>query len=57
MGSLLETDGRFAPDGVQLIRKVMSLLRPVFSEFIQMGYTIDDIAQQVHDAVDYVKRA
>jgi hypothetical protein len=56
MRTLLDSDGRFTEDGVQLLRKVMALLRPVFSEFIEKGYTLDDIAQQVHQAVDFVKR-
>jgi hypothetical protein len=56
MGSLLETDGRFTPDGVELIQRVMGLLRPVFKEFLEMGYTLNEIAEQVHQAVDFVKR-
>jgi hypothetical protein len=57
MKSLLEPDGRFTPDGVRLIRDVMALLRPVFVEFHEKGYTLDEIAQQVHQAVDFVKRS
>jgi hypothetical protein len=57
MGSLLEPDGRFTPDGVRLIRDVMALLRPIFVEFREKGYNLDEIAQQVHQAVDLVKRS
>ena len=56
MGSLLEPDGRFTPNGAELIRKVADLLRPVFKQFLEMGYTLDEIAEQVHQAVDFVKR-
>jgi hypothetical protein len=56
MGSLLEADGTFTPDEGQLIRKVMALLRPAFKEFLESGYTLDEIAEQVHQAVDFVKR-
>ncbi len=56
MRSLLESDGRFKPGGVQLIQRVVGLLRPVFKEFLDMGYTLDEIAEQVHQEVDFVKR-
>jgi hypothetical protein len=57
MGSLLESDERFTPDGVRLIRDVMALLRPVVVEFQEKGYTLDEIAQQVHQAVTFIKRS
>jgi hypothetical protein len=57
MKRLCEADGRFTEEGVLLLQKVMSLLRPVFSEFIEKGYDMSDVAQQVHQAVDFVKRA
>ena len=57
MGTLLEPDGNFTKDGVQLIQKVMGLLRPVFQEFLEKGYTLEQIAREVHQAVDFVKRA
>ena len=57
MGSLLEPDGRMTHDAVRLIREVVALLQPVFAEFQGKGYTVDEIAQQVHQAVDFVKRS
>ena len=57
MGSLTEPDGGFTPDGIRLLRSVMTLLRPVFVEFQKRGHSLDEIAQQVHQAVDFVKRS
>jgi hypothetical protein len=57
MGFLTEPDGKLTPDAVRLIREVMALLRPVFVEFQAKGYTRDEVAQQVHQAVDFVKRS
>jgi hypothetical protein len=35
----------------------MALLRLVFKEFLEMGYTLDEVAeQQVHQAGDFVTR-
>jgi hypothetical protein len=57
MKRLCEADGKFTPEGAILLQKVISLLRPVFSEFIEKGYETNDIAQQVHQAVGLVERA
>jgi hypothetical protein len=57
VGSLFEPEGRFTPDGLRLIREITALLRPVFKEFHEKGYSLDKIAQQAHQAVDFVKRS
>lgn len=56
MKTFLDGAGRHTTDGVTLLRRATALLGPVFEEYVKKGYPPDEIARQVHEAVDFIKR-
>jgi hypothetical protein len=56
MKTLLDAEGRYTVDAINLRRKVTALVGPILSEFRQKGYALDDITQHIHEAIDFTIR-
>jgi hypothetical protein len=56
MNAFLEPDGRYTEEGVLLLRSVVAVLQPIFSEYLAKGYHRQDIAERIHEVVDFVAR-
>lgn len=56
MNAFLEPDGRYTDDGTVLLQKVVAALQPIFTEYLAKGFPRQDIADRLHEAVDFVQR-
>ena len=56
MNAFLEPDGRYTEEGVLLLRSVVAVLQPIFSEYLAKGHPRQDIAERIHEAVEFVTR-
>ena len=56
MNAFLQPDGRYTDEGTALLQKVTAVLHPILSEYLAKGYSREDIAERIREAVDFVIR-